>query len=193
MDDFILEIPNNISSEICDDMICRFDKDGRKARGITLAESLDLSQNYKKSTDLNISGLDDWKDIDGYLYDKLKDGLEKYNSQMNKIIGNHSCLFHNTKDTGYQIQETKPGEYYAWHSDSSIERGRVLTFIWYLNTLDIMEDGGGTLFYGGKVITPEKGKLLIFPATWTYLHSGLPVVGNKSKYICTGWICSNMS
>ena len=34
------------------------------------------------------------------------------------------------------------------------------------------------------------GKLLIFPATWTYMHRGnVPI--SEDKYIVTGWLYGN--
>ena len=93
-------------------------------------------------------------------------------------------------DTGYQIQEYKKNEgYYKWHldgapgDDTGNTNKRMIAFIWYLNTVDV---GGETMFSNGK-IKAERGKLLLFPTTWTYLHRGnMPISDNK--YIITGWI-----
>jgi hypothetical protein len=64
-------------------------------------------------------------------------------------------------------------------------KSRLLTFIWYLNTV---ENGGETEFFNGRIkIKPEKGKLLLFPSTWTYNHKGnIPI--SSDKYIVTGWV-----
>ena len=35
-------------------------------------------------------------------------------------------------------------------------------------------------------IKPKKGRLLIFPSTWTYIHGGNTPISND-KYIVTGW------
>jgi Rps23 Pro-64 3,4-dihydroxylase Tpa1-like proline 4-hydroxylase len=184
MDNFILEIPNSLSKELCEEMIERFEKDDRKKPGVTLVGLT----NHKKSVDLSFSGFAEWKDIDNKLYHKLTESLTTYISHLTKHVGDHTEFFDKTYDSGYQIQKTIEGEYYSWHHDQNVKTGRVLTFLWYLNTLDHAKDGGGTLFYGGKVITPEQGKLILFPATWTYQHMGLPVTGRKYKYICTGWL-----
>lgn len=55
---------------------------------------------------------------------------------------------------------------------------RFLVLFWYLN--DVTE-GGGTQF-DTMTVLPKRGRLLIFPPTWTYPHSGLPTVSND-KYI----------
>ena len=79
------------------------------------------------------------------------------------------------------ISRTDAGEMYNWHTDSHLDR--LLTCILYLNDMD--EDAGGcTEFSNGRVVRPEKGKVLIFPATIQYIHRGARV--NKgSKYVIT--------
>jgi hypothetical protein len=59
-----------------------------------------------------------------------------------------------------------------------------LTYIWYLNDVN---EGGETIIWDNHKIKPTTGKLLLFPATWTYPHSGLMPISND-KYIITGWI-----
>ena len=61
---------------------------------------------------------------------------------------------------------------------------RKLTFIWYLNDI---KDGGYTEFIDGTKIKPEVGKLVIFPASWEFLHRGVPPK-SEDKYLCTGWV-----
>ena len=99
-------------------------------------------------------------------------------------------------DTGYQIQKTSPNSGYTWHDDfdpsydnTSSAGIRVLSFIWYLN--DVSE-GGYTEFIDGTKIQPERGKFLIFPSTWNFIHRGFPPK-KESKYIITGWLHSDCS
>jgi len=63
---------------------------------------------------------------------------------------------------------------------------RIITYLWYLNDV---EEGGETLFHNFK-IKPKTGSLLLFPATWTYKHSGAMPISND-KYIITGWVWIN--
>jgi hypothetical protein len=58
---------------------------------------------------------------------------------------------------------------------------RIFTFMWYLNKPD---EGGDTDFVFRRV-KPEPGKLVVFPAAWTYPHRGCPA---KNKYVVTGWL-----
>lgn len=192
--DFVLEIPNNISPEKCDEMITLFEKDDRRTPGVTGSGESKGPGPVKRSLDLHISNLKgEWDDIDKYLHKQLSEGLNKYTKHIYEVCGVNDSSLNSGYDTGYQIQRTDVGGYYSWHHDCDYHSRRVMTFIWYLNDIDITQWGGATAFHpkvgGGGLIKPEKGKLLLFPATWTYVHSGMSYVNpDESKYICTGWI-----
>ena len=60
---------------------------------------------------------------------------------------------------------------------------RAVAFLFYLNDND-----GNTIFpRHGLNIKPVSGKVIIFPPTWEYPHSGLPPKSN-SKYIMSTYI-----
>ena len=60
---------------------------------------------------------------------------------------------------------------------------RAVAFLFYLNDND-----GNTIFSRhGLNIKPVSGKVIIFPPTWEYPHSGLPPKSN-SKYIMSTYI-----
>ena len=89
--------------------------------------------------------------------------------------------------TGYKLQRYEAGGFYDWHHDWQMSGGatRIFTFMWYLNTIK-EEDEGYTEFADGTRLQPERGTLVMFPATWTFLHRGFPP--KVRKYICNGWI-----
>jgi hypothetical protein len=210
MDDlFIVEIENALTSELCNEIIERFERDENKRRGeVGNGVLVDI----KKSTDLFISTLPDWYDINQSLLKNLHQSYKNvYCEKIKKITDANRWWYtsykkiHNLDDkkttktyaipgvddiintiSGFQIQRTKKGESYDWHTDYRHSEYRYLTYIYYLNTLD-EEDGGCTEFINGKKVKPEQGKLLIFPATWTCVHRGTPVLG-KTKYITTGFL-----
>ena len=86
-----------------------------------------------------------------------------------------------------QKYEKGVGHYNAWH----IETGnfqmsrRMFAFILYLN--DVEEGGETELLYSGIKIQPKKGRLLIFPSTFPYVHKGHMPISND-KYILTTWL-----
>jgi hypothetical protein len=136
-----------------------------------------------------------WQMIDNFLLKKLTEGLKLYSEHIKNTFSNlppklWEILFQNMHDDrGYQIQRTDPNGFFSWHSDFYTEKEtgtRLLTFIWYLNTLQ-PEQEGCTEFIDGTIIKPEAGKLLIFPATWTNIHRGC-VLKSGQKYIVTGWL-----
>ncbi len=91
------------------------------------------------------------------------------------------------EDSGFQIQRyEKNMGYYRPHVDSlpGTEAGnRVLACIIYLNTV---ENGGSTRFPIHEVrVNPIQGRIVLFPATWTHLHEGMPPISNDKWIIST--------
>jgi hypothetical protein len=198
IDDLYIYIDNeSISKDMCEIIINKFINDERKSKGITT----DGDSKIKVTNDMVISVLNDWREIDNYLYEKLNIALNEYSKKnlkknsgenvttFDKLI-NMSHHIYGSEDFGYQVQSYKANTgYYEWHTDNikkdflKMNQVRVLTFIWYLNDVEI---GGETEFLNFK-IKPTAGKLLLFPATWTYLHKGNMPISND-KFIITGWV-----
>ena len=198
-DPYIYVEKNVLTKHRCKSIINRFNKDNRRHQGVTAGG---LLENIKQSTDLNITDhIQGWEQHDKHLHAKLTPLLERYYANLNKNFDNH--FFNNKElrydynppiniiDTGYQIQRTEAGQGYVWHNDfaidnlNNVQSTRLLTFIFYLNTVD----EGWTQFYNGDQISPETGNACIFPATWTYVHQGYPP--KQTKYIVTGWVYVN--
>ena len=138
-------------------------------------------ESIKKSTDMVISGKDEWKDVDELLFTSLAKALSKIKKQFEFFSGPF-------KDIGYAIQRTDPDEYYHWHIDGGSHQfsDRQLVAIWYLN--DVEGPGGETEFLNQNVkVKPETGKLILFPPFWTHEHRGVKLQ-NGVKYIATTWI-----
>jgi hypothetical protein len=85
--------------------------------------------------------------------------------------------------SGFQIQKYNVGDFFDWHIDDTVGSKRLLAFLMYLNDNDSC-----TEFLNGKVCKPETGKILFFPATWTYTHRGQKIK-QGIKYIISGFIC----
>ena len=174
--DFTFEIKNNISSSLCKEIIERFENDPHKMPGRTGGG---YNPEMKSSTDLYISRFPEWEDINKLLSDKIQENLVKYQSFLQEKFPKYINLL-DCWNTGFQIQKSG---YYRWHQDGCIEYGqeRMLTFIWYLNTVE----KGGETGLGFKNVKPEEGKFLFFPSTWDYVHCGFDA---SDKYIITGWL-----
>jgi hypothetical protein len=92
-------------------------------------------------------------------------------------------------DIAFMIQKyDKNVGKYTYHNDFHIDyiskSYRIITFLWYLNDV---HEGGETEFWGNYKIKPEAGKLILFPASWTFPHTGKMPLSND-KYIITGWL-----
>tara|TARA_Y100000114_G_scaffold46760_1_gene42594 strand:+ start:230 stop:850 length:621 start_codon:yes stop_codon:yes gene_type:complete len=176
-----------LPGDFCKHIIEKFENNIHLAEQGETGNGLDL--NTKKSLDLCISRWEDWKEENKYMQDSLRSCVAEYQNftQQTKrksfVTGENYHFappYKMYKDTGFQIQKTEAGEGFTWHSDGYA--GRVLTYIFYLNTVD----EGWTQFHNGDQIAPETGKVLIFPADWTYFHQGYPP--KQTKYIMTGWL-----
>lgn len=185
--DLIWTKQNALPPEFCKHCIRKFEDDPNKHQGKILSG---VDTNFKKSMDLSISGRQEWEREDKFFFKSLSDNVKKYTNQYSNEFDFFRSLG-NLSDTGYNMQRTKPGDFYNWHNDflSLNNKYRILTLIWYLN--DINHDGE-TEFIDGTKIKPEQGKLLIFPATWSYTHRGISPKF-ETKYICTGWVCAGVT
>lgn len=192
MTDYIYEYKLSIPTLLCKTIIDLFDDEDGKREGSTLGG---INTNIKKTTDFVIPKNNvKWEKIEKFLYEELHRNLKKYISSIegNKFKNNYGMdykIFENslifTETFMIQKYDKKKGRY-IYHNDFSKkhESHRVITFLWYLNTID---QGGETVFWENFKIKPEEGKLILFPATWTYPHTGkMPISDNK--YIITGWL-----
>ena len=178
---FIFEFNDSLSKDKCDEIIKRFENSSDQHYQGRIGQNLKEDTSIKKSTDMVISGKDEWKDIDELLFTSLAKALSRVKKQFEFFNGPF-------KDVGYAVQRTKPGEYYHWHVDSGSHQlsDRQLVAIWYLN--DIEGPGGETEFLNQAIkIKPETGKLILFPPFWTHEHRGVKLQKGV-KYIATTWV-----
>lgn len=190
--EFVFVIKNQLDHDICDKIIEMFENDSRKYQGKTLSG---VNTSIKDSIDLSIPVViedqqldEEWVKIDRLLSKNLTQGILKYFQHLKRVTnGLYGLNWRGMVDKGYTVQRTSKGGHYVWHSDEGTKDDyRVYAFIWYLNTLK-PEDGGCTEFANGLRIYPEKGQLLLFPATWPYIHRGANVLTDTNKYIITGF------
>jgi hypothetical protein len=193
-ENYIFEIDNALSDEMCDNIIHLYElnyklhRDGQIFAGV--------NKNVKNTRDMLIPKNNDiWKNIEKTLYVSLHEGLNKYLDSIQKdeySIGKNTPFkmfagFELTIDY-FMIQKYEKNDgKYIYHNDYrcdiSNSKYRVITYIFYLN--DVIE-GGETEFWATHRITPKKGKVVFFPSTWSYPHCGkMPI--SSDKYIITGW------
>ena len=194
--DLIVEYPNVLPDELCEEIIARFETDENVKDGVTGGG---YKPDTKQSRDLLLSRYSSWVDIDKKLFNLFTPYVDQYTTILNKKL---KRKFTDITDSGYQIQKTVPGGFYSWHDDHMFKtRGkletvdgvvptleRFATYIFYLNDVP-EESAGATKFFFDKEYSyrPEKGKLLLFPSTKLYTHCG-DILSSGVKYIITGWL-----
>ena len=180
-DPYIFVIDDFLTDEECE-FIKEVSKDGLKLAGVSYLnkDKTKYESNYRGRTNSS-------KWISKEKYPEMKKISQRIGEMMN-------CDYRNFED--FQVIHYNVSEEYKYHFDAydkedkekykkyCSERGnRIGTVLVYLNDV---EEGGETTFPEFQV-KPKKGSLLLFPATWSYLHSGnIPKSGDK--YIITGWI-----
>ena len=191
---------NSLSIELCKEIINLFEMEQfDKYEGVVAGG---LNKNVKDTIDFliptkNANNKPHWikirtlldKELTNNVKEYIKDinnslTIEEQNSQYKYQLFTNAVSF----ETMQMQRYTKNKGRYIYHEDFSCDwakkKYRVLTFLWYINDV---EEGGETEFWASHRIKPEAGKLLLFPATWTYPHRGMMPISND-KYIVTGWI-----
>ena len=199
-DKYIYLNKNSLSPEICLDIIQLYENENTSSKHEGLTQG-GLNKNVKNTVDFNIPVNDEkWYKYYKLLNNEISINLKKYFSNLNnnnefknidQLSDKTYVFFEDTNflSNVFMIQKyTKNMGKYIYHNDFRIDlaekKCRVLTFLWYLNTV---EEGGETSFGEDFKIKPEMGKLLLFPACWTYPHAGkMPI--SSDKYIITGWL-----
>ena len=178
---FIFVKENALPDFLCDDMVKRFEQSKDEQYQGRIGQTFEEQQSIKKSTDLVVSGKDHWKDVDNNLFRSLGMALKEFKEKYEYFKGPF-------KDNGYALQRTEVGEHYHWHIDGGSHdfSQRQLVAVWYLN--DVPGPGGETEFLFQDVkVTPQKGKLVLFPPFWTHEHRGV-TLQKGVKYIATTWV-----
>ena len=178
---FIFEIENALTPDICREIIERFEANPEQQYQGRVGQGAEKETSIKQSTDLVVSGKDNWKDMDQMFFRSAALAV--------KVMREKFPFFNGPfKDVGYNVQRTEPGQFYHWHIDGGSHQfaDRQLVVIWYLNDVD--GPGGETEFSYYKVkVKPKEGKMLLFPPFWTHEHRGV-TVEKGVKYIATTWI-----
>jgi len=181
----------SLSQDFCNQVINKFETDPYRKAGEVDQNNPRIDKDLKVTIDTTITHNIAWREEDEVLYKALGNALYEYEIHLQKTSSGkwnlHPSDGYQVKDTGYMVQKYEPNGFYNWHHDWCMNEGwsRIYTYIWYINTIK-EEDGGWTEFIDGTRIQPKVGSILLFPATWTYVHRGYTT--KVPKYIVTGWI-----
>ena len=189
MANLIMEIPGAATPEFCEALIEKFEADERKNTA-RIGPAGEFDKRVRDSTNLEMNLLPGWEPIVNEVRGMIYSRITKYLDDIH--VGITKSLFENGYDSSYTMMKYVPGSVgYTWHNDfmydnfSKRNGCRTVTWLFYLNDCD----GGETEFHWGRKITPETGKLVLFPSCWSMIHRGLPVHSGE-KYLCVGWLYS---
>ena len=115
-------------------------------------------------------------------------------NQMLKSCATHYCTHFSTLkktkmvSTDIKYQRTPPGGgYHSWHYENGTAACAARELVWMMYLNDIEEGGETEFMYQKRRIKPTQGTVVIFPAGLTHVHRGGFLMGDKDKYIVTGW------
>lgn len=142
----------------------------------------------------SFEGHEDYKDI----FQKIRNSLElhknKYIESLKLTLGNEKYIMgfndHSYDSLMIKKYNNNDKDKFDMHIDNfnNATSNRFLVMLYYLNTVG---HGGHTHFPSLDIkISPEEGRLLIFPPNFLFPHAGLKPISN-SKYILTTYLIFN--
>tara|TARA_Y100000004_G_C8943952_1_gene425384 strand:- start:286 stop:852 length:567 start_codon:yes stop_codon:yes gene_type:complete len=186
MTDFIEFYDNALSDEWCNKYIDYFDTNAEFRYGRDVLYEENFRQTLVEDSALDM--LSNFEELS--LYSVMRPFMRSFWPCYEKYVEKYSILKNMDKQDVYElkIQKTEPSQgYHVWHTEKMARKTqqRVAVLMCYLNDV---EEGGETEFlYQHKRIQPKKGRMLIWPASFTHVHRGNPPISGN-KYIITGWI-----
>ena len=185
---FIRAYSDVFSSSLCDNLIETYERlwrekeeqlkkislcyteDGVKTCGACNCQRLDIMQHPEFKEPFNI----------------VMNGIQTVIRQYKIDTQLHSCQwpikhgYEHLRIKRYFCDDIQQHDFHADVTDIESAK-RFLSIICYLND-DF--DGGETFFpHFNLQVKPRKGKIVLFPCTWSYLHKGNPAVNGHAKYI----------
>lgn len=182
---------NNVYPEgYCQHLISQFDRLEASGAGSNRIQSENARRHEKNDHHIfmslkghNVETFNE-KNVVGLFFDGLQRCYEDYCSMFSSLQEGK------IRATVMKMQRTGPGGgYHMWHCEQNNEdqAGRVLVYMLYLNTLEPSEAGETEFLYQKERYNPTANQMLLWPAAYTHTHRGNTVLGERSKYIVTGW------
>ena len=186
--------PKAFSNELCDTLMKMYDTalttgntfGGMTGIGVdkTIKNSVDFD--LIKHSNINPAALSTSNEVYMIFNDCIKKYITSFPHQ-DQVPG-MSNFIEPTTFASLQVQRyTKgTGHYNAWHHEGgTFKMSRRYFALLYLN--DVEEGGETEMLYTGQKIKPEKGKLLVHPAGFPYIHKGNMPLSND-KTILISWL-----
>ena len=174
---YIKTYDNVLTKDQCQHIIDKFEDSRNQWQKTELKD-------HRSFTEINLNLHDDWQEYVKIIYTHMRPYIDKYAEEF-KITHNWPEKFgwEHIRMKKYEVNNRDEFKEHVDVMDYASAK-RFLVFFLYLND----NDGGETSFseYDIKV-KPKAGRLLMFPQTWTYLHTGHKPINNP-KYIIGSYL-----
>ena len=173
-----------LSSKECNILISQFENHPKKTEGMVYTNGVrTFNRDVKDSLEIDDPSFSDPTIITSIISTSLNKCFVKYRKKHSTL---NDQVFSRLKfDNLYTFKkfEGKNGGFKKWHHEhgmNDVTSKRVLVWAFYLN------DCSGTDFMYYPNVSGKKGRCVIFPASFNYMHKSAP---NKGiKYYVSGWI-----
>ena len=173
-----------LSSKECDILISQFENHPKKTEGMVYTNGVrTFNRDVKDSLEIDDPSFSDPTIITSIISTSLNKCFAKYRKKHSTL---NDQVFSRLKfDNLYTFKkfEGKNGGFKKWHCEhgmDDITSKRILVWSFYLNNCS------GTDFMNYPNVSGKKGRCVIFPASFNYMHKSAP---NKGvKYYVSGWI-----
>ena len=173
-----------LSSKECNILISQFENHPKKTEGMVYTNGVrTFNRDVKDSLEIDDPSFSDPTIMTSIISTSLNKCFAKYRKKHSTL--NDQVFSHLKFDNFYTFKkfEGKNGGFKKWHHEhgmNDVTSKRVLVWAFYLN------DCSGTDFMYYPNVSGKKGRCVIFPASFNYMHKSAP---NKGvKYYVSGWI-----
>lgn len=184
MKHYISVFPNVWEKDYCQSLIDRFERN--------VDQQVDtFLKGHRHFTEITISQFPDWEDVHNKILDDIQRALPAYKQQheLDDKAWPEKLGFEMFRMKRYVPNGLDEFSHHVDVGDYQSAR-RFIVFFWYLN--GVSEGGKTTFEYNRNVepwaeVTPETGKMLMFPPLWPWGHTGRKPISN-TKYIIGGYL-----
>lgn len=172
---FIPNIEEAVASLDFDWQESYIDINGKSKKDTTIRDTYTIPVPYIANDDSNIRG---------YFYSSVRELLFNACDPIEKDYSAHFGINFDVHDD-YQILKYGVGQKFTNHIDDSTTHHRRISTVYYAN--DDYEGGEITFQRFGITYKPSANEMLLFPSTYVYNHSVLPVLSG-TRYAVVSWI-----
>lgn len=180
LEDYIVVLDGALPSAICDEVVRRFDVCPEVIEGKVGLEQGMHVPDFRSCLEMNVTKSAYFADIHNYLVAYIQSSVQRYRDCVkdkgvlpSRFGFEHLRIKKYRSGPGYKDQFREHVDV-----DSLASAKRFLACFYYLNDV---EQGGETRFTHLNLdIQPRKGRVVMFPPLWLFLHSGeIPLSGDK--------------